>query len=134
MRRRYLVFLITAALLLLSYGALQIGAAQPNLGETCPALVAEALDTVGQRCAAVNRNEACYGFNQVRASFIESVTAPRFTAPGDLTNLTNLNSISPQPLNAAVNEWGVAVLNLQANLPNTLPGQGVIFMLLGDTS
>ncbi len=36
-------------------------------------------------------------------------------------------------MDASLDHWGVALLSVQANLPDTLPGQSVIFMLLGDT-
>jgi hypothetical protein len=35
-------------------------------------------------------------------------------------------------MDLANNQWGVALLSLQANLPGTLPGQSVTFILLGD--
>ncbi|MEL6526993.1 MAG: SH3 domain-containing protein, partial [Chloroflexota bacterium] len=35
--------------------------------------------------------------------------------------------------NRDTGEWGVALMNVQADLPNSLPGQNVTFFLLGDT-
>ncbi|MBL8119919.1 MAG: SH3 domain-containing protein, partial [Anaerolineae bacterium] len=43
-----------------------------------------------------------------------------------------MQTIDTAPLNNALQEWGVAVMSVQANIPNTLPGQAVSFILLGD--
>lgn len=101
--------------------------------DRCPVQVEEALASVDDLCTNLGRNVACYG-----ASMVDSETAliPRpadfFIAPGDRADLLDLTFIRPQGLNAETGEYGVGVLNLQARLPNTLPGQGVIFLLMGD--
>jgi LysM repeat protein len=99
----------------------------------CPAAVETALKSVADLCHPLSRNAACYG-----AKTVDSVTFdnPRpanfFAAPGDRSELLKLREIHPQPLNMTDNSFGVALLNVQANIPNTLPGQAVIFMLMGD--
>lgn len=99
----------------------------------CPAAVETALKSVADVCTPMSRNAACYG-----AKTVDSVTfdSPRpanfFTNPGDRSDLLKLREIHPQPLNPTDNSFGVALLNVQANVPNTLPGQAVVFMLLGD--
>ncbi|MEZ4667102.1 MAG: SH3 domain-containing protein [Anaerolineae bacterium] len=45
-----------------------------------------------------------------------------------------MQTIETAPLNDAANEWGVAVMSVQANIPNPLPGQAVSFILLGDVN
>jgi len=99
---------------------------------SCPALVEEALIAVGDNCANLDRNSACYGYNQVSASFLEEFPADYFTTPSDRTGLVHLDSLVTAPMDLVNNRWGVAVMNIQANLPNTVPGQGVIMMLVGD--
>ncbi len=99
----------------------------------CSAVVETALKSVSEVCSPMNRNAACYG-----AKTVDSVTfdSPRpanfFTLPGDHSDLLKLREIHPQPLDASDNSFGVALLNVQANVPNTLPGQAVVFMLMGD--
>ncbi len=99
----------------------------------CSAVVETALKSVSDVCTPMSRNAACYG-----AKMVDSVTFdnPRpanfFTNPGDRSDLLKLREIHPQPLNSTDNSFGVALLNIQANVPNTLPGQAVIFMLMGD--
>ncbi len=98
----------------------------------CPALIELALEEVGENCDALNRNTACYGFNRVNASFTESVGDDFFAVPTDRSGLNTLQTIRTAPLDVNSETWGVAAMSVQANIPNTLPGQAVIFLLLGD--
>lgn len=108
------------------------GQAQPA-SETCTALAQQALVEVGQNCAEMDRNSACYGFNRVGATFAQQQPDDLFSQPSDRTSVNLLSSIQTSPLDAALELWGIAVLRLQANIPNTLPGQNVVFILMGDT-
>jgi LysM repeat protein len=116
--------------LLLLLGTVVIVQAQ---AETCPAIVEEALTPLGELCNPLDRNSACYGATMVESTtFTEPRPADFFAAPGDRAELGLLREIHPKPLDVATNTFGVAVLNLQANLPNTVPGQAVIFLLSGN--
>jgi hypothetical protein len=109
------------------------GLAQSDAG-LCPALVEQALSELGQNCDLLDRNSACYGYNRVNATFTQEQPVEFFSVPADRTELTNLKTIETVPLNVDESYWGIAVLNVQANVPNTLPGQAVTFLLLGDVS
>lgn len=100
--------------------------------DACPALVQRALVEMEGNCDNLDRNSACYGFNQVDSSFTEPVAEDFFTAPADTTSLNTLQSIQTSPLDIDAERWGVAVMNAQANVPNILPGQAVTFILMGD--
>jgi LysM repeat protein len=65
-------------------------------------------------------------------SVVQPQPANFFQLPGDRSGLDTFREINPQPLDELKGTFGAAVLNAQANLPNTLPGQGVIFLLMGD--
>lgn len=106
-----------------------VAAAQPS---TCAPLVAEALRAVDTNCTDLGRNSVCYGFNRVDASFFSQAEEGFFSAPADRAALTELASIQTAPLDEDAGQWGVAMMNVQANVPNTLPGQAVTFVLLGD--
>ncbi|MEL7434104.1 MAG: SH3 domain-containing protein [Chloroflexota bacterium] len=99
----------------------------------CDALLEEAIFAVEDNCDATGRNEACYGFDQVSASFVTDVADDFFSQPADLSSVADIETIATAPLNLETGAWGVALMNVQANLPNTLPGQNVTFFLLGDT-
>lgn len=105
----------------------------PTLSQqSCPALVRQALQSLGTNCAQLGRNVVCYGNDQVRAKFTEDVTEDFFTKPADVASLNTVASVSAASLSLDESRWGVAVMNVQANVPETLPGQAVTFILLGD--
>ncbi len=126
MRKRglfYLAFVMLAA----------IGISVLQAQSSCPALVEEALSAVDLNCEGLDRNSACYGYGVVTASFVSEVPEDFFVQPADTSELRELQSISTSVLDLDQSLWGVAVLDVQANLPNTIPGQSVIFVLIGDT-
>jgi hypothetical protein len=98
----------------------------------CSDLLFEALDAVDQNCSDLGRNEACYGFDQVEVEFLSEIDTATFTQPADITPIADIETIRTAPLNLDTGVWGVAVMNLQANMPDTLPGQNVTFVLMGD--
>ncbi|MBN8618539.1 MAG: SH3 domain-containing protein [Anaerolineae bacterium] len=102
--------------------------------ETCSALVQQALEEIGPNCADLPRNSACYGYNNVGATFFEPVADDFFTKPSDQSQITEIESLQTAPLDEEANVWGVAVMSIQANIPDTLPGQAVRFILLGDVA
>jgi hypothetical protein len=99
----------------------------------CSNRVEEALDSIDDLCNGLDRNSACYGSSIVDS---ETVLDPRpedfFNTPGAQADLVDFREIHPQPLDEDTGDFGVSLLNLQANIPNTIPGQGVIFLLMGD--
>lgn len=100
----------------------------------CPAIVEEALAQIGDHCGDLSRNSACYGFDRVLRSFSQPQPDAVFSVPRDRTELAALETIQTVPMNVQEQQFGVAVLNAQANVPESLPGQGVIFLLLGDAT
>lgn len=128
-----LLVVVVATLLLLAFS--QVAVAQ-NL-DTCPAVVNNALTQVGVNCAGMARNTACYGFRDIIKGVVEGDVAPNFTwtpdqpEPGARIELTQTQAIQTGPFDLLNREWGIAVLELQANLPNTLATSGVRMMALG---
>ncbi|MBC7812739.1 MAG: hypothetical protein H7175_16410 [Burkholderiales bacterium] len=100
----------------------------------CPALVEVALATLNTNCGAMGVNSACYGYDNVSATFTEPMPDDFFDQPSDLAPLETLRSIRTAPLDVENNQWGVAMMKLRANIPNTLPGQSVVFVLMGDVT
>jgi hypothetical protein len=123
LKMRYLIFVCLVIML----------AATPVLAQqTCPLLVQEALQALGNNCAGLERNSACYGYNRVQASFSEPMDEGFFSQVADRALLTMMQTLRTFPLDTSLNEWGIAVMNVQANVPNSLPGQAVTFLLVGD--
>ncbi len=121
--------LIIILLLLTAWGA----SAQAGL-DACPAFIDQALLQLGSNCADMARNSVCYGYNRVDASFARAVADTFFSVPSDRADLIDLSTIQTTPLAIEANRWGIAVMNVQANVPNTLPGTAVTFLLMGDVS
>lgn len=101
--------------------------------EDCPALAEEVLSQVDDWCSPMERGAACYGTHTVESTtFVVPRPADFFLAPGDQAALADLREIHPQPWDDAAQSFGVALLNVEANVPNSIPGQSVIFLLMGD--
>lgn len=121
MHRRKLFLVIVSMILSISITVAQ---------GVCPTIVADALSATGSACSSIGRNEACYGNVQIVAELADS--ALPFEKQGDIIELANLERLTLAPYDEATNAWGVALMNVQANIPDTMPGQGVTFLLFGD--
>ncbi|MDZ4763381.1 MAG: choice-of-anchor Q domain-containing protein, partial [Chloroflexota bacterium] len=139
--RRGTVVLSTIALIALIglVGALLSGEVDAQLpGQQaaealCLPFIEDALTAVGASCDGLNRNAACYGYNLVGASFTQVVPSNFFTRPSERGDIAVFERIETASLNLDAEQWGIALLSVQADLPRTLPGQSVLFMLVGDT-
>ncbi|MFN8373078.1 MAG: hypothetical protein U0694_09410 [Anaerolineae bacterium] len=100
--------------------------------EDCPAIVEQALSTASDVCAETGRNQACYGNVDLTAALRPDVDSVQFEDAGDITDLTNITGLTLSGMDEENGTWGVAVLQVQANLPDTLPGQNVMMLLFGD--
>ena len=129
MRIRFILLLISI-FSLIYVGYTQITAQNSS---TCPGMIHGALDDIGNNCGGLDRNSACYGYESVMATFTDVQPADFFASPADRAGLVELEGITTAPLDQALNQWGVALLSVQANLPDTLPGQSVVFMIVGGT-
>jgi hypothetical protein len=114
--------------------ALIIFATQPTVAQTedCPAFVQEALSRLDNTCQGLGRNSICYGNTLVSVTFNHEMDAEVFDSPSDQAELKDVQLVETAPLDEARQQWGLALMNVQANVPGTLPGQGVVFILMGD--
>jgi len=99
---------------------------------TCSVFVENALAVVSDECAGVGRNQACYGNNTLQAIAREGVQQFNFQERGDLANVADIDSMRLRQLDQQEEVWGIALMKIQANLPDSLPGQNVTFLLFGD--
>ncbi|MCC7209936.1 MAG: hypothetical protein IT323_21720 [Anaerolineae bacterium] len=108
----------------------------PSFREVCQHVLTRAVSLTEQNCGETGRNEACYGFNRVQVEWQEALdpASVRFEESGDIVPIRNLARIQTHGLNPDTGDWGLALVKLQANLPNTNPGQNVTFILYGNTS
>lgn len=98
----------------------------------CPAIVETVLANLDNICDGTGRNEACYGNIELDVQAREGATDFKFNEEGDLVSVADIQALRLTPLDEASNVWGVALMQLQASLPDTLPGQNVTFVLFGD--
>lgn len=101
---------------------------------SCPAIVETALQALDTLCQGAARNQACYGHRMLVAEAQPDVTDFQFDTPGDITAVSAIRTLHLQPLDEVEATWGVALMKLQANLPDTLPGQNVTVLLFGDVT
>lgn len=125
MKHRMSVPIFGVLLLLLSIGVVS---AQ---GDECPELVKRALKAVTQVCTELGRNQACYGNDRLQAELQDTAS---FSKPADKISVGDIRTIRTFGLDEKAGTWGIVVMNVLANLPNTLPGQGVKFILYGDVA
>ncbi len=125
MKHRMSVPIFGVLLLLLSIGAVSAQAVD------CPELVKRALTAVANVCTTLGRNEACYGNDRLQAELQD--TTP-FGKPADKVAVGDIRTIRTFGLDEKAGTWGIVVMNVLANLPDTLPGQGIKFILYGDVA
>lgn len=99
---------------------------------SCPAIVQTALDAADQLCANTGRNQACYGHVALNAVAQPTAADFKFEQVGDVVDVSTIQSLRLNPMDVAADTWGVVLMRLQANLPDSLPGQNVTFLLFGD--
>lgn len=100
----------------------------------CSEAVRAALNNIAQTCNQLGINMACYAQDKVYTTLREQTTEVSFDKPSDLAALHHFESIRTAEIDAAIEQWGIAVMKVQANVANTLPGQGIIFVMLGDVT
>jgi hypothetical protein len=103
-----------------------------NAQADCPTIVTAALDTATDACTGLGRNQACYGNVTLQATARADAPAFSFEQAGDMVNVTNIDSLQLSSMSLTDETWGVALMQLQANLPDTLPGQNVTVLLFGN--
>ena len=124
------LLLVVGPLYIVSLPGGPLAAVAQNDSAACPALVDDALNILADGCMPTGRNEACYGHVQLEASLRAETVA--FDAPADRVPLDALERLQTAALDPAEGTWGLALLRAQADLPETLPGENVTFLLLGD--
>ena len=98
----------------------------------CPALVQNALQSIATSCEGISRNQVCYGNFALHATPHHDAPAFNFENVGDIVDVLHLQSLKLDPLDEVQGVWGLAMMQLQADIPDTLPGQNVTFLLFGD--
>lgn len=104
----------------------------PAVALSCPALVENVINLLDSFCQDTARNQACLGHIQVDLALNPAAEPVRFEQQGDIVDLRAVDSLMVSPMDVIRGVWGVVLLRLQANLPDTLPGQNVTMLVFGD--
>lgn len=130
--KRVLPFLLMISTLMIVGLLLYDHAFAQDSPAACTVIVDAALEAVDNTCSGTARNQACYGNFFSQAIFRENAPAAQFESVGDIADLLVIDSLQLSELNVIEEQWGVVLMQAQANLPDTLPGQNVTFLLFGD--
>src|SRR5689334_22952552 len=98
---------------------------------SCDDLVTTALNKANQVCTTLGRNQACYGNSLIDVELQPNATTT-FSKAGDIVGIDLIRKLTTAPLDTTKQVWGIAIMKVQANLPGTLPGQNVTFLLFGN--
>jgi hypothetical protein len=121
---------VVACLMIVVLGRVPVFA-QDGSG-ACPFVVEEVLREVDSICASTGRNQACYGHLAMEVITRDDVEDFQLERVGDIADVSGIKTMRLSPLNPDNDAWGVALMRLQVNIPDTLPGQNVTFLLFGD--
>ncbi|MBI5960633.1 MAG: SH3 domain-containing protein [Chloroflexi bacterium] len=101
---------------------------------SCPDLARVALDAAQLQCETTGRNEICYGHINLEASPQPGVMDFLFAQEGDKAGVTDVQTLRLSAAALDIESWGIALLRIQANLPDDVPAdQNVTLVLFGST-
>ncbi|MEO1287297.1 MAG: hypothetical protein AAFV93_05980 [Chloroflexota bacterium] len=101
--------------------------------DDCPAVVDDALFSLSDLCLTIGRNQACYGNGEIVAVPVSGESID-FNIPGDTAGIEEIDSLALSPYSGTIADWGIAILVVQADIPDTLPGQNVTMLMFGETN
>jgi len=101
---------------------------------SCPEIVELALQTTTNACAETGRNQACYGNLTLEAQLQTDTADFKFDTTGDRVDIAAIQSVRLSSLSLTDHTWGVALMKIQAKLPDTLPGQNVTLLMFGNVA
>jgi hypothetical protein len=101
-------------------------------GRECSAVVESALAATNEICEATGRNEACYGHLHLEAQPQDTTLPFDFSEVGDKIDIARLSTLRLSPLDEVNETWGVAMMRVQADIPDTMPDANVSLLIFGD--
>jgi hypothetical protein len=132
LRPTYLLIKAAKTLLILGFVFVQLVATAAQAVSGCAELIQRAMNTLRVSCAELGRNQACYGNQSVNAILRDNSLA--FNAIGHRVDVAYIESLTASAFNHDTGDWGLSLLKLKVNLPDTLPGANVTFLVHGGTS
>lgn len=98
----------------------------------CTPLLSSAIQTVENRCSSLDSNQLCYGNPAIDLQPQPNANV-QFSQPGDTALLSNIQSfrLSTYDLSAAINDWGLALMQIPADV-QLLNADDTQILLFGD--
>ena len=127
MRTRILIICLMVLPLLVLTSNLQ---AQSDTTSTCGPMIQSAFSTLDEACSGAGANSACFG-SSANAT-LNGGNSATFSKSGDVVDLSQLESVHTLPLDTQTNQWGLASMNVHANVPLALSDKGLKYILVGD--
>jgi hypothetical protein len=124
-----LLLLVLGVLFLAPTKALRQTSSQSDM---CPEIVRQALTTTADLCEETGRNQACYGHSLLEARPQPNVSRLKFDQEGDVVDVDHLRSLHLSVMDDDSGAWGISLMRLQANLPDSSPKKNITLLLLGD--
>lgn len=123
--------IITVIIILFSFAALPALAQTEDSDEECSLIVQTALESTREVCDGTERNEACYGNTPLEAQPKPGVSNFTFNQQGDREEVADIQTLRLSSMNIETGAWGIALLELQASIPDSLP-ENVTMLLFGN--
>ena len=98
----------------------------------CSELIQTALESAEEECASAERNQICYGNTALIVEAQPDASNFTFEHVGDIAEVAAIQRLQLAGLDVENGIWGVVLMRVQANIPDTLPGQNVTVMLFGN--
>lgn len=89
----------------------------PTLAQdmSCPVIVETAWSAVDDECAPIGQQQACYGHSAIELRPQPGFESILFDQPGDLVDVTAIQSLRLSAMNEASGDWGVAQMRLRVS-------------------
>jgi hypothetical protein len=101
---------------------------------SCPEIVLQAFDAADQVCSDTSRNQACYGHMQLDVRSQPDVETFEFSSEGDRVDVADVKTLRLSAMDVDQGVWGVALLRVQASLPDTQPNRNLTMVLFGEVT
>ncbi len=123
--RRVLVVMLCIMFMSALLGSSAVRAQEQS---ACRALAEEGIAAAARACGSAGADTACYGHTGV---VVSSESGAAFSSVGQVVPLSQIQGLTTQAADLASGAWGIAVLNIQAGLPEG--AAGVRAALFGDS-
>jgi hypothetical protein len=101
-------------------------------GYACPDIVTQAMTATTEVCDGAGRNQACYGHVELAAEPQVGVSHFVFNQSGDLANVFDIQNLRLSAMNVDAGVWGVALMRLQASLPEAEAKKNITLLMFGE--